>query len=307
MQQAVHAPDRWISQMSWVDSMVARGHDVKAQVSCRPIGVLLGLEATANPFMLCPSMGTLATLSLREKVAALSEPSFRARVLQEHERITPTVGPGILRELTSAFDSMFRLSDPVDYEMSGNRSLGAQALREGTEAAGLVYDELLADEGRRLVYLPLFNFAGGTFDVLEAMLNAPNTLLGLSDAGAHCGAICDASIPTTLLSLWARDRRDGPRMALERAVHLTTARNARHMGWHDRGVVAPGMLADLNLIEFDTLECRAPTIVHDLPAGGRRLMQTATGYRYTIKSGVVTFEDGQHTGATPGELLRAQR
>ena len=139
------------------------------------------------------------------------------------------------------------------------------------------------------------------------MITSPNVLFGLSDAGAHCGAICDASMTTSSLVVWSRDRRDGEPVPVEQIVHGHTQRNARHMGWLDRGVIAPGYVADLNVIDLDALACPPPTIVHDLPAGGRRLMQTARGYRHTIKSGAVTFSDGEHTGALPGELLRGTR
>ena len=157
------------------------------------------------------------------------------------------------------------------------------------------------------MYLPLFNFAGGDFDVIAQMIDSPNILFGLSDAGAHCGAICDASMPTSAITLWSRDRRDGDRVPIERIVHHQSRRTAEHLGWFDRGLVAPGQLADLNLIDLETLSCHPPTIVNDLPAGGRRLMQTAEGYRYTIKSGAVTVQDGVLTGELPGGLVRGRR
>ena len=139
------------------------------------------------------------------------------------------------------------------------------------------------------------------------MITSPNTLFGLSDAGAHCGAICDASMTTSSMTVWSRDRTRGDKVPIEQIVYGHTLRNARHMGWLDRGVLAPGQLADLNVIDLDALACRPPTIVHDLPAGGRRLMQTAEGYLWTVKAGRVTFESGQHTGELPGELLRGTR
>ena len=307
MQQAYHSPDRWKYQMDWVDSMVERGHDVKAQVAPRPIGVLIGLAATAHPFMFCGSYGEIAAVPLSERVTLLRDPERRRLILSEHAALAATLESGILRQIMCGFDVMFRLTDPVDYEMDSDRSLGADAGREGVEPVELVYDALLGDAGDQLLYLPLFNFARGDFDDIFAMLSSPNVLLGLSDAGAHCGAICDASNTTSSLALWARDRRGGERIPLERMVHLNTARNARHMGWFDRGVLAPGYLADLNLIDFERLNCRAPHIVHDLPAGGRRLMQAAEGYRFTIKSGLVTFEGGEHSNATPGGLIRGTR
>ena len=304
MQQAYHAPERWRAQMAWVDAMVAAGHDVKAQVATRPIGVLLGLTATANPFLFCASFDEVAKLPLSERVDALAEPARRGRILEEHAVIAAGLSPGIFQQIMTGFDVIFGLSDPVDYEMDREWSVAAQAGRAGVDPAGMVYDLMLSDGGNRLLYLPLFNFAHGNFDDIHSMITAPNILFGLSDAGAHCGAICDASVTTSSLVLWARDRRGGDKVPVERIVHANTQRNAAHVGWLDRGVVGVGYLADLNVIDFDALECHPPTIVYDLPAGGRRLTQTAEGYRFTIKSGAITFRDGEHTGALPGELLR---
>ncbi len=307
MQQAYHSPDRWRFQMDWVDRMVANGLDVKAQVAARPIGVLLGMQATANPFLFCASYGEVAHLPLPERVAALRDPERKRRVLAEHAEVAATLEPGILQQIMCGFDITFEMADPVDYELHTDRSIGARARAAGVEPISVVYDLLLERGGEQLLYLPLFNFAHGDFADLYEMITSPNVLFGLSDAGAHCGAICDASMTTSSFVVWSRDRRDGEPVPVEDIVHGHTRRNARHVGWFDRGVVAPGYVADLNVIELAALACHPPTIVHDLPAGGRRLMQTAEGYRHTIKSGVETFRDGEHTGELPGELLRGTR
>ncbi len=307
MQQAYHSPERWRFQMDWVDRMVGAGLDVKAQVASRPIGVLLGLEATANPFAFCASMGELAIFDRADRVAALRDPERKRRILAEHAELAAGLEPGIVQQIVCGFDVVFRLTDPVDYELDEGWSIAAEARAAGVEPAEMVYDLLLERGGTQLLYLPLFNFAHGNFDDIFEMITAPNTLFGLSDAGAHCGAICDASMTTSSLTVWARDRRGGDRLPVETIVHGHTLRNARHMGWQDRGVVAPGYLADLNVVDLDELACHPPSIVHDLPAGGRRLMQTASGYRSTVKSGVVTFEHGEHTGELPGSLLRGTR
>ena len=307
MQQAYHSPDRWRFRMDWVDRMVASGLEVRAQVASRPIGVLLGLQATASPFTFCASYAEVASLPLGERVAALRDPERKRRILTEHAEIAAGLEPGIFAQIMCGFDVLFRVSDPVDYELNADRAIAAEARAVGAEPVDFVYDLLLERDGEQLIYLPLFNFAHGDFADIEAMITSPNTLYGLSDAGAHCGAICDGSMTTSSLTVWARDRRDGPRLPLEQIVHGHTLRNARYLGWADRGVVAPGHLADLNVIDLDALACHAPSIVHDLPAGGRRLMQTAEGYRTTIKSGVVTFVDGEHTGELPGELVRGVR
>lgn len=307
MQQAYHSPERWRHQMAWVDRMVAQGHDVKAQVATRPIGVLLGLQATANPFLFCRSYDEIARLPLDERVEAMTDPERRRRIIAEHAELAASVPDGLFRQILTQFDTLFRLADPVDYELDADWSIANEARAAGAEPIDLVYDALLADGGRQLLYLPLFNFAHRNFDDLYEMITSPNTVFGLSDAGAHCGAICDASMTTSALTVWARDRKRGEKVPIERIVHGLTQRTAAHVGWLDRGVVAPGYVADLNVIDLDALGCRMPHIVHDLPAGGRRLMQEAEGYLYTIKSGVVTFEGGEHTGELPGALLRGTR
>ncbi len=209
MQQAYHSPERWRHQMAWVDSMVAEGHDVKAQVAPRPIGVLLGLQATANPFVLCASWGELTFTQIEERLAALRDPERKRRILAEHAEMISGLPDGLLQQITSRFDVMFRLADPVDYEMDVEWSLAAEAARAGVPAAEFVYDALVSGDGSQLLYLPLFNFAHGNFDDIHSMITSPNIVFGLSDAGAHCGTICDASMPTSALTVWARDRRGG--------------------------------------------------------------------------------------------------
>ena len=168
----------------------------------------------------------------------------------------------------------------------------------------MAYDVQLQQGGRQLVYVPLFNFVHGTLDAVREMITSPVSMFGLSDAGAHCGQICDGSMTTTYLSLWGRDAGPDRRLPIETVVHQLTRRPAGHFGWVDRGVIAGGLLADLNVIDLDGLGCAAPRIAADLPAGGRRLLQSAHGYRWTVKRGAVTFEDGTHTGELPGRLLR---
>jgi len=199
------------------------------------------------------------------------------------------------------------MTDPVDYEPDPSDSVAARAAHLGVDPVSLVLDLMVEDEGRQLLYMTLFNYAKGNLDDVREMLLSPNSLMGLSDAGAHCGAISDGSMTTTSLALWTRDRSRGERLPLELMVHHMTQRTARHVGWHDRGVLAAGMLADINLIDMGALAAHPPTIVHDLPAGGRRLMQTASGYVSTFKGGVETFTDGHHTGALPGHLVRGSR
>jgi N-acyl-D-amino-acid deacylase len=199
------------------------------------------------------------------------------------------------------------MTDPVDYEPAADASLAAEAARAGRPAADHAYDIFLEDGGRRLIYMPLINYVEGDLAATHGMMTAEHTLFGLSDGGAHCGTICDGSFPTTTLALWSRGDKAGRTIPLEALVHGYTQRNARHVGWRDRGVLAPGYLADINIIDLAVLNLSPPEIVQDLPAGGVRLLQTARGYRTTMKSGVVTFENGTWTGETPGGLVRGER
>jgi N-acyl-D-amino-acid deacylase len=249
----------------------------------------------------------VAQLPTAERVVALADPERRARIVQEHADLVKQLPEGILQQIVGGFDVIFEMGDPVDYDLQAEDSLGARARATGADPSALLYDTLLQREGRQLLYLPLFNFAKGSLDDVHEMITSPLSLFGLSDAGAHCGAICDASATTSYLTVWARDRREDQRLPVEQVVRSITRATAEHVGWLDRGLVAPGLLADLNLIDLDGLGCAPPRIVHDLPAGGRRLVQDATGYKATIKSGAVTFEDGQHTGELPGTLLRGRR
>jgi N-acyl-D-aspartate/D-glutamate deacylase len=304
VQQAYQSPDRWRDLFGRIAGWRQAGLDVRGQVAPRPIGVLLGLEATANPFLFCAGYGEVAALPLADRVAALRDPQRRQRILEEHAALVPSLPEGIARQLMAGWDVTFELDDPVDYDIDASKSLGAEARRRGVEPVGLVYDALLQRDGRQLLYLPLFNFAHGDFDDLHEMITSPLALFGLSDAGAHCGAICDASSTTSYLTVWARDRAEDQRLPVEQVVHQITRATATHVGWKDRGLLAPGHVADVNVIDLAALGCAPPRIVHDLPAGGRRLVQDATGYRWTVKSGVPTFEDGIPTGELPGRLLR---
>jgi N-acyl-D-aspartate/D-glutamate deacylase len=303
VQQPEPLPDRWREMRAWVDRCVAAGLPLKTQMAPRPIGVLQGLTATLNPLILCPSYQEVARLPLPELVHALRDPDRRARIATEH---AARQVEGMLAELTGGFHKLFPMGDPVNYEPDASSSIAALAAAAGRNPVEVVLDLLVERDGNQLLYMPLFNWARGNLDDVREMLLSPNTLMGLSDAGAHCGAISDGSFTTTALALWSRDRTHD-RLPIELMVHHITQRTASHVGWSDRGVVAPGYLADLNVIDMTTLAAHPPTIVRDLPAGGRRLMQTASGYRHTFKSGVETFADGQHTGAFPGGLVRGPR
>jgi N-acyl-D-amino-acid deacylase len=304
VQQDRAAPERWRDLMALAETLQAEGLDVKAQVAPRPIGVLLGLQASANVFTPSRAYGKIAGLPLRERVEALREPNLRRRILEGHAHLTS--GPDAFAGFAffGRFDEMYVLDDPVDYNLNSSRSLAAAARRLNVDPREYAYDVQLQRGGDQLIYVPLFNFVHGNLDAIREMITSPVSMFGLSDAGAHCGQICDGSMTTSYLSLWSRDRRDEDGLPVEAVVHQITRRPAVHVGWLDRGVIAPGYLADLNVLDLDGLACAPPEIVADLPAGGRRLLQSAKGYRWTVKRGAVTFEDGVHTGELPGVLVR---
>ncbi len=307
VQQDIEAPERWRDLMALAESLRAEGLDVKAQVAPRPIGVLLGLEASVNVFTPTRGYARIAGLPLAERVAALRDPDRRRKIVEGHAHLTS--GPDAFAGYAffGRFDDMYVLDDPVDYDFDSARSIGAMARRTGEDPRQLAYDVQLQRDGRQLIYTPLFNFAHRDLRAIREMITSPAAMFGLSDAGAHCGQICDGSMTTTYLSMWARDLAGPEGLPVEAVVHQMTSRPARHFGWLDRGVVAPGMLADLNVIDLDALECAPPEIVTDLPAGGRRLLQAARGYRWTVKRGVVTFENGVPTGELPGQLVRGSQ
>jgi N-acyl-D-aspartate/D-glutamate deacylase len=239
------------------------------------------------------------------RLQALADPDIRAAILAEHAGFHAS--EGFIAIITRGFSRMFRMTDPVDYEPHESQSIAAEAARAGVDPAAYVYDALMEDGGHRLLYMPLINYARGNLDDVHGMMTGNHVLYGLSDGGAHCGTICDGSFPTTTIALWSRGNKAGLSAPLERLVHGYTQKNAAHVGWHDRGVLAPGFLADINVIALDDLALAPPQIVQDLPAGGTRLLQQPRGYRWTVKSGVPTFANGEWTGRTPGRLVRGER
>jgi N-acyl-D-aspartate/D-glutamate deacylase len=262
---------------------------------------VLGLQCTLHPLLTNPVYREISARTLSERVAALADPSFKEKVLaaDASQRDDSKLGGRLIH----AFHRMYELGDPPDYEPDAASSIAARAEREGRRALDLAYDVLLRDGGRSFLYLPSLNYADGNLDAVGEMLAHPNTVIGLADGGAHVGTICDASFPTTLLTLWARDRERG-RLDLPFAVQRHTSATARTVGLLDRGVLAPGYRADVNVIDFERLTARRPEMVHDLPAGGKRLVQSADGYVATIVAGEITYENGETRGPLPGRLVR---
>jgi N-acyl-D-aspartate/D-glutamate deacylase len=251
---------------------------------------------------MCPSYKAIASKSVAERLTIMCDPTFRAQLLKE--ALEP-LRSDMAARLTD-YDRMFPLGDPPNYEPAEESSLGAQARREGRDPREVVYDYLIANEGRNFIFAPFANFAAYNLDCCSEMMQSPHTLIGLGDGGAHVGLISDGSFPTTLLAHWGRDRARG-RLDVAWLVRRQTSDNARAVGLNDRGVLAPGYKADLNVIDFDKLGVEAPVMKWDLPAGGKRLLQKARGYRATIVSGAVTYRDGEATGALPGKLVRGPK
>ena len=307
MLQVPGAPHLWKEQMAASLQARERGAQLYPQVAGRPFGVLVGWQ-TCHPFMRRPSYQAIAELAIEERIVELCRPDVRASILAEDD----SDGSGSLIEglgaLTGAMlDQVFVLGDPPDYEPTPDRSVAAMAAHNGVTPDEAAYDAFCAEEGKALLMLPLYNYVEQNHDVIREQLTHPTAVSGLADGGAHCGFICDASVPTTMISHWTRDRARGEKLPLEWVVKKQTADTAELFGLGDRGTIEPGKRADLNLIDYERLDLQTPELVHDLPAGGRRLLQKATGYVATIVAGEVTRREGVDTGARPGRLVRGRR
>jgi N-acyl-D-aspartate/D-glutamate deacylase len=298
-------PDQWRRTLDGVERANASGAQLRPQVGSRPTTLLIG-HSTFHPFVERPSYRALAKLPLDERVARLRDPELRRRILAEKPQ-SRVVMQGVTELIQNGLHKIFRLGDPPDYEPAPDQSVKAQAERLGVDPFALLYDWMLELDGRQLLMLTLLGYAHGDLEVQRRMLEHPASAFGLGDGGAHCGAICDASMTTSLVSHWARDRKRGPRLPLEWVVRKMTRETAELYGLRDRGVIQPGKKADLNVIDFERLALSIPTLAFDLPAGARRLVQRARGYEATLVSGEVTFREGEHTGALPGRLVRGAR
>jgi N-acyl-D-aspartate/D-glutamate deacylase len=295
------APDDWKRLLDLAGAAVDDDVPLRPQVAGRPIGLLLGLQ-TFHPLSSRPTFAATAAraTSLDDLVARLSDPSVRERILGEE----PAVEMPAYIALT--FDRIFELGDPPDYEPARDESIAARAARAEVPADAMFYDLLLGRAGRQLLLRPLLGYSDFTLEPLREMLEHPASVLGIGDGGAHVRAICDASNPTFMLTHWVRDRTRGPRLPLEMVIHKMTGNNADLYGLHDRGTIAVGKKADLNVIDLAALRLHSPEFVNDLPADAGRLVQGASGYRATIVSGETIRRDGTDTGARPGRLVRSR-
>ena len=291
----------WTDAITMIEKANAAGGDVTAQLLPRPIGLIIGLQLTANPFVLYPSYREIAHLPLAERVAEMRKPEVRARILADK----PGKGQPILY-VAQMWDWIFPLDDNPNYEPNPSDSIGARARAKGVNPMEEAYDRLLDDEGHAMLLVATSNLQDNSLDIVGELLRRDDVVLGLGDGGAHYGMICDASYPTFLLAHWARDRASG-RFSVPEAVRELTSVPARVAGLADRGRIAVGYKADLNVIDHAALRLHKPVISHDLPAGGRRLDQTAEGYVATVVSGQVIAENGVPTDARPGKLVRGRQ
>lgn len=303
MIQVDSAPDLWRELMDASLAATAEGADIWPQVAGRATGLLSGHHTTYSLFDAFPAYQELKALNLTSD--ALYEQLCDAQVRESILGWEPDENTA--KSLAGAFDRTFLLGDPPDYEPGPDRSLAGIAQANDTTPLEVAYDAMLVDGGRGLLYVPILNYADGNLDPVREMFLHPRAASGLADGGAHCGVICDASMPTFMLTHWTRDRSRGDTLPLEMIVKKQTQDTARLYGLSDRGTLQTGMLGDVNIIDYENLQLESPYVTADLPAGGTRLVQGARGYVATIKSGEITFDDGQDTGARPGQLLRGAR
>jgi len=299
-------PQRWVRLMNGVRSARKQGANIYAQVAGRPVGIILGLTTSMNPFAARPAFAALSSLSVADRLARLRDPALRAEILaQPASEELLAIQPPLQRPIATRWDRQYVLGDPPDYEPDQSRSIEAMAAKTNMMPEEFCYDYLTGGTGDRMLFYPVTNYVHGDHGVVHDMIADPDTILGLGDGGAHCGLICDSSLPSYMLSHWVRDRNRGPRFPLEFIVKRLSSEAADFFGFKDRGRLAVGKKADVNVVDFNTLRLHHPELRHDLPAGGKRLVQRVDGYTATIVSGTPVFEKGEDTGARPGRLVRA--
>jgi N-acyl-D-aspartate/D-glutamate deacylase len=299
-------PERWRRLIKAVHEARAQGLPITAQMAGRPIGVMMGIGTALNPFTVRPTYKQLESLPIEEQRRRLRDPQMRAKILADKPSEAEIAKLAQFRQVvTKRFDKFFTMGNPPDYEPGPEKSVAAIAQRECRSPEEVAYDYML-EEGQYL-YFPVVNYVTGDHGPILEMLNDPACLLGLSDGGAHCTSIVDAGTPSFMLTHWARDRQRGPRLPIEKLVKRQTSETADFFGLNDRGRLAPGLRADINVIDFDRLKVQKPELVHDMPANGRRFVQKVDGYETTLVAGQPIFERGAHTGALPGKLVRAGR
>lgn len=302
--QTDQTPDTWKRLLAALDDAQREDIPLYGAVAGRPAGILMAWLGSTHPFMAHPLWQQMAALPWEQKLARLRDPAVRAQLTDASAMRRAMEHDSRLAYLTQSFHKMYALGAEPDYEPPQEMSIAAIAQRENRSPLEVAYDMLMAEDGKGIVYFPSFNYAYNDLSQLHTQLQHPRTMMSLADGGAHCGYICDVSMPTYMLTHWARDRRRGPTLPLELMVQRQTRDTAAIYGLADRGLLRAGYLADVNIIDFDRLRIPPPYVAFDLPAGGRRLVQTAEGYRATFKAGQAIMENGERTGALPGRLLR---
>lgn len=310
LMQRDFAPEQWRRILAETERLNAAGLDFRVQVAPRAIGVFNGLQCTFHPLLAQPSYQAIRDKPLAERVAIMRDPEFRQRCLAERPlrlagagSSVPPIVDRIIADIETIAFKLFRLGERPDYEQGADRSLGAEARRDEMPVMEKLYDVCLELDGKQLIYFPIYNYTEFSYANVHTMLTHPNALLGLSDGGAHVGTICDASFPAYFLAHWTRDRERG-RIPLARAVQMLTADPADYLGLADRGRIAVGKRADVNVIDHDRLALEPPRMVRDLPAGGQRLLQEARGFRATFVAGQQVVDEDLLTAARPGRLVR---
>jgi N-acyl-D-aspartate/D-glutamate deacylase len=303
MLQSIAKELPWEEQMAETAKWNAEGANIVAQIALRGNGILMAWRGTVHPFKFKPSWVAIEGLPWDEQWAKISDPQWKAQLLAETDEIPESDVQALLYAVAQGFNLHYEMGPAFNYEPTQDETVAARARAAGVSPAEYAYDLLSANEGTGFIYFPILNYADGNLDFVQGLLHRDDIVISLSDGGAHCGTICDAASPTFLLQHWVRDRKRGT-ISIENAIKRQCSDTARLYGLNDRGQLVPGMLADVNLIDMASLELGKPWMAFDLPAGGKRLLQKATGYRMTIKNGVVTFRDGEMTGELPGSLVR---
>lgn len=293
-------------QISNMRAQNDNGANIVAQIALRGNGIVMAWQGTVHPFRLRPSFKAIADLPWDQQKAKLLDPAFKAQLLSEESDYSEVNQDviGLIMVVCGGWAMQYEMDPDFDYEPQAGESIAARAAAAGVSGDEYAYDLLCREDGTGFIYLPILNYADGNLDFLESLQDSEDTVNSLSDGGAHCGTICDAASPTFMLQHWVRDRKRGQKISLETAIKRQCRDTARLYGLDDRGILAPGYLADINVIDIERIKLGKPWLAFDLPAGGKRLLQRAEGYDYTIKGGVVTFKNGQWTGETPGGLIR---
>jgi N-acyl-D-aspartate/D-glutamate deacylase len=290
-------------QISEMRKQNATGANIVAQIALRGNGVIMAWQGTVHPFRFKPAWAEIEGLPWEQQLAKLKDPAFRQRMVTEANVYPESDILDFLMAVAEGWPVHFEMDPDFNYEPRMDESVAHRAAAAGVSPAEYAYDLLMKDDGKGFIYFPILNYRDGNLNFLEDLQASDDTVNSLSDGGAHCGTICDAASPTFMLQHWVRDRK-GNRIALEAAIKRQCRDTAILYGLEDRGVLAPGYLADLNIIDMEALKLGKPWLAFDLPAGGKRLLQKAEGYVATIKSGVVTFKDGEMQGPTPGGVIR---